>query len=172
MADPRVEAAAHWLHQYLTPTYAFDPGYRSDAVALLGEVDAVDPLRAEDCWIIQAVNENTRYRKALKRIADLPSGGIPGHSVAVGCRHNIVAWKALNAPNEVECGSCDGKGYTVDWGPWQIRGVFGNAVTGCEVTDQHADPNDSQGVMQRRDIPCADCTGDGWIIKEANDASD
>lgn len=105
--------------------------------------------------------ERDRLRKALNRIADLPSGGIPGHSVAVGCRHNIIAHKALMAPDEVECEACNGKGYTVDLGPWKTNSKF-NTVD-FEVYEERAEKSDPTALAYGRRFACLDCRNTGWI---------
>jgi hypothetical protein len=97
---------------------------------------------------------------ALQRIADLPSGAIPGHAVAVGCRHNIVAWKALNAPGGTECEACDGKGWNMDYGPWRTEGVPN--TPGYRVTTVHAEQGDFTVTMGRQ-IPCPAGCDHGWL---------
>jgi hypothetical protein len=120
--------------------------------ALLTALDARDAEVVELC-------------EALERIADMPNGGIPGHAVAVGCRHNIIAWKALHAPDERECEKCDGAGYTMDYGPWKTTTALTNSPTpgdvGSVITDERAEPGHPGAVSYGRQIPC-DCDN-GWL---------
>lgn len=111
------------------------------------------------------VAERDRLRAVLERIHGLPTGGIPGHSVAVGCRHNIVAWKALNAPNEVECSKCDGRGFMMDYGPWKTVGEFNSP--NHQITDERAEPGDPTGIGYGRRISCGSCTN-GWIVPQVD----
>ena len=112
--------------------------------------------------------ENERLRRALERIADMPNGGVPGHAVAVGCHHNVVAWKALNAPDETECQKCDGRGFTIDWGPWKIERAEPREINyhgqSQMIQDEHITNERAEkgkGVLHGKRIPC-EC-GDGWI---------
>jgi hypothetical protein len=101
-----------------------------------------------------------RYRAALKRVADLPSGAIPGHAVAVGCRHNVIARKALTAPDEVECTACDGKGYNMDYGPWKTEGVANTRT--FKILGERAEPDDPTNIYAGKRVPCDQCDH-GWL---------
>jgi hypothetical protein len=105
--------------------------------------------------------ENEKLTAVLLKIADMPSGAIPGHAVAVGCGHNIVAWKAVHAPTEVQCEACDGDGYTMDYGPWKTTGVPNSRD--YVITSERAEKGDPNCIVYGQRAPCRVCDESGWL---------